>query len=269
MKKRHFLILLCAALLFCLSLGGCGMIKNEEMDQRLEKLILALNEDDGEKVFQSMYPGAVSREDFDIGYSYIQNIWNPSDTYTVKMNSINVKKNVGSNASYLCQAEYYVLFEDSAYYVTLVYLSDSGGAGLYNINVSSTSNTILLSGSLLTPGENSIGQWLLLLLGILEWIFAVFTIVDIIRKRPRLFGLWILAALVFFYVGYTTNGSAFQFNLGVQIFILPGLKLYGGGLRQLIVTLPAGSIVYWCRRKKLIAKKAARMGVPPQNFPDA
>lgn len=43
---------------------------------------------------------------------------------------------------------------------------------------------------------------------------------------------------------------------GVYGFVLSALKVYSTGARNLVVGFPAGALVYWCMRKKLLAKKS-------------
>ena len=50
------------AILACCFLSGCsGVLKNERMDQEVEQVIAALNEDDADRIFQSMYPGVITQ----------------------------------------------------------------------------------------------------------------------------------------------------------------------------------------------------------------
>ncbi len=75
MKKTKVLAFVLAFLCCCVLAGCADMLKKEDMDQEVERLIAALNEDDADAVFQSMYPGVVSREEFDDSYETIQSLW--------------------------------------------------------------------------------------------------------------------------------------------------------------------------------------------------
>ena len=75
MKKARIVNLI-LSILICFILTGCGsLLEDEQMDRQVERLIAALNEDDGDKIFQSLYPGVVTREQFDESYEGIRKIW--------------------------------------------------------------------------------------------------------------------------------------------------------------------------------------------------
>ena len=117
MKKRHIFFRLLLMLLPCCLLAGCkSLIKSDQMDQQLEQLITALNEDNADQIYQFMYPGVVTREEFETAYEEFQLAWVKSTRYTTKLNAINVKNNFSnSGSSKTWQAQYYVFTEDTSY----------------------------------------------------------------------------------------------------------------------------------------------------------
>ena len=90
MKKSRIATLLLSILLCCLLSGCAGLFKNESMDQEVTDLIAALNADDADQIFQSMYPDTVTREEFDEGYETIRQFWEASDDYTFKIGRAHV-----------------------------------------------------------------------------------------------------------------------------------------------------------------------------------
>lgn len=125
------IVVLLLSVLFCCSLSGCAdFIKSEEMDKEVVNFIEALNEDDADRIFQSMYPDVVTREEFDESYEAVRKLWEKSDEYTTKLNSINTRKNYTQSGDFrICQAQYYVYTQAQDYTITFTYRSDDTGDG--------------------------------------------------------------------------------------------------------------------------------------------
>ena len=252
MKKTSAVMLLLSILL-CSFLSGCAdLLKDERMEQEVANLIDALNEDDADKIFLSMYPDAVTREEFDASYETIRTIWEKSDDYTMKLCSINTNKNFNnSKVSLTCQAQYYIYTQDNSYTITLTRLSDDNGDGLSRFNLVAGAEPVLVSGGFTTAGANSALQWGMLTFCILSYLFVIVTVVDILRKRPRLFGVWLLAACAFLYIQMRLVPSNFHIGGGVFLLAMSAFKIYSNGARNFIAALPAGAVIYWCMRRKL------------------
>ena len=256
MKKARIVNLI-PSILICFILTGCGsLLEDEQMDRQVERLIAALNEDDGDKIFQSLYPGVVTREQFDESYEGIRKIWEKSDSHTKKLNSINTQKNYNNSGnSIVCETQYFVYTEDKSYTINLTYLSDDNGEGVYGFYLKPGAEPMLVSGDFTTARENSVLQWGVLILGILSYFFIIFTVVDILRKRPRLFGLWLIAALTFFSFYIKNMPGNFFIGAGINWFVMSGLKGYNNDGWILFLAIPVGAVVYWCLRRKLLARK--------------
>lgn len=259
MKKERIACLL-LSILVCCFLSGCGnLLKNEQMDREVEHLIKALNEDDADEIFLSLYPDVVTREEFDEAYKSIRKIWKKSDSYTMKLNSINTQKNYSNSGdSLIYKAQYYIYMQDNAYTFDLTYLSDGNGDGLYGFYINIGAGPMLISGSFTTARENSVLQWGILLLGVLFYLLIIVTVVDILRKRPRLFGLWLVAALTFFSFQFKIMQDNFYAGVSVNWFVISAYKIYNNDSWTLFLALPAGAIVYWCLRKKLLIPKIVK-----------
>lgn len=263
---RKSIVVLFLSVLLCCFLAGCaGLLKSEEMDREAERILEALNEDDADQIFQSMYPGVVTREEFDASYESVRQLWKKSDEYTMKLRAINTNKNYNQSGNSLVrQAQYYVYTPDQDYTITLTYRSDDIGEGIYQFNLNIGAEPVLVSGGFTTASQNSVLQWGLLILSVLSYLFVLATVVDILRKRPRLFGVWIAAALTF--AGFLIQAAPSNFHLGLRViwFALSAFKIYSNGIRNFVFVLPVGAIVYWCMRKKLLDKKMQAMqGITP------
>lgn len=260
MKKAR-IVSLFLSILICCFLSGCGnLLKNEQMDREVERLIAALNEDDADRIFQSLHPGIVTREEFDESYEAIRKIWQKSYTHTKKLNAINTQKTLGSSGnSQICEAQYYVYTPDKFYTINISHLSDDNGDGMGGFYLKVGAEPMLISGSFTTAGENSVIQWGILLFGVLSYLLVIITVVDILRKRPRLFGLWLVAVLTFFSFHVQKMPDNFYMGVGVKWFIMPAYNIYNNGSWILILAFPVGVIVYWCLRKKLLASKVEKI----------
>ncbi len=256
MKKASVVWVVLIILVCCFMTGCAGVLENESMDLEVEKIIEALNEDDADKIYSAMYPNAVTREEFDEAYEKIHKFWQKSDSHTKKLNAINTKKTLNkSGNSVICEAQYYVYTQDNFYTIYLNYLSDDKGEGLYGFYLQVGAEPMLISGSFRTVRENSVLQWGVLLFGVLSYIFIIITVVDILRKRPRLFGLWLVAALAFFSLQIKRVPDNSYMGVAVNWFALSSYKIYNNGSWILFFAVPVGAIVYWCLRKKLKPKQ--------------
>lgn len=255
--KKSSVLTLFLSILCCLCLTGCAdMLKKEDMDQTVERLIKALNEDDADQIYASMYPGVVTREQFDESYETVRQLWKKTDDHTTKLKAINTNKNFNqSGNSIVCQAQYYVYTQEQDYTIALTYLSDDIGEGVYQFNLNVGTEPVLLSGGFTTFRDNSALQWGLLALNVLSYLFILVTVVDILRKRPRLFGVWLVAALVFMGFWIQAAPGSFRINGSISAFVASAFKIYSRGIRRFTFMLPVGAIVYWCLRKKLLSQK--------------
>lgn len=260
MKKKRIVCLL-FSILACCFLTGCGnLLKNEQMDREVERLIAALNEDDADRIYQSLYPGIVTREEFDESYEAIRKIWEKSYTHTKKLNAINTKKTMGNTGnSNICEAQYYIYTPDKFYTINISYLSDDIGEGMGGFYLQPGAEPMQISGSFTTASENSVLQWVILIYATLSYLLIIITVVDILRKRPRLFGLWLVVVLAFFSFLLRKVPDNTYVSVGVNWFIMSSLKIYNNGSWILILAVPAGAVVYWCLRRRLLDRKAEKL----------
>lgn len=254
MKKSSAVMLF--FILCCCILAGCAdLLKNEDMEQRAMYLIEAFNEDDADRIFQEMYPGVVTREEFDKSYEAVRELWETSDEYTIKLKSMNTKKNFNQSGDFsICQAQYYVYTQAKDYTITFTYRVDDSGEGLYQFHLNVGTVPVLVSGGITTAGENSALQWALLIFSALSYLLVIVTVVDILRKRPRLYGVWLIAAL--FFAAFRIQAAPANFHLGgnVALLVLSAFKIYTTGSRNFVFALPVGAIIYWCMRKRLMTQ---------------
>lgn len=257
MKKSNAVTLLFTILLCCFLSGCADLLKNERMDQEVEQIIAALNEDDADQIFQFMYPDVVTREEFDKSYEPIRQTWKKCDEHTIKMTSININNNQNnSEIIRTYRAQYYVYTSEDSYTINLTYRSDNKGEGLYAFNLTPGTIPVLISGGFTTFKANSAFQWVLLMVCILSYLFVIVTVVDILKKRPRWYGAWLAAAFAFICLQMQIVPNNIHVNGGVSFFAMSSLKVYSTGARNFVAAFPAGALVYWCMRKKLLVKRS-------------
>ncbi len=257
MKKSNAVTLL-FTILFCCFLSGCAsLLKNERMDQEVEKIIAALNEDDADQIFQSMYPDVVTREEFDASYESIRQIWKKCDEHTIKMTSMNINDNQNkSEIIRTYRVQYFVYTSEDSYTINLTYRSDNEGEGLYGFNLTPGTIPVLISGGFTTAKENSVPQWCALIFTVLSYVFITITIIDIFRKRPRLYGIWMVAAMTFFAFRIQIVPANFHAGGFVTWFAMSAFKIYSNNMRNFVFALPVGAVAYWFMRKRLLRKKS-------------
>ena len=278
MDKTFFKRCGCALLaLFMLLLCGCGLIRDtkasidsarEEMNEMLVQFMTCIENNDVECAAALAYDSEQLRRDF----TALREYWPARGTDVYELQDLNINANIGSpeSGSKTIRAVYLVTTGGEEFQVVLVKKHDANGDGLLSLKADRVQE-LAANGEEPVTGygpvpRKSIGQWCFTGFWILCCLFSLFTIIDVIRKKPKLFGLWILLALVFF--GFHFFRSAASVQTGVDIGLLHSTKwiqYYGGG-NYFRVCLPLGAIIYWCMRKQLL-KKNVRYAVPSDQPP--
>ena len=114
--------------------------------------------------------------------------------------------------------------------------------------------------------KKSAVQWLLLAYWVLSLGLGVFTIVDVIRKKQKLYGLWIAAILLYAVFYLNRNGMSFGGGMTLGILSPSYLLRYQGDVSRLQFSLPVGTILYWIFRNKL-PKRASEQQAQPAVCP--
>lgn len=216
-KKILRLLLLALVLTCCLALTGCGF-RNKTLDGQMEKLVDVLNQDDYGGFVSLFHPNAALLPSLHDTYEELRDAWIPVEPGDLKLIGFNVSSAAEVK---VYQGNYLLPRQDEYNALTLIYVQNSAGSGIENLSLWDY------------RGQNSLGArirsasvvqcvWTVLCLG-----FVIFTIVDILRKRPKLFGCYLLLPLVYFTI------RVFSFALYI----------------------PTGCIVYWCIRRLALQKK--------------
>lgn len=229
--KRRFLALCLLGILVlgCLGLAGCG-IKHEKLDEQMALMVTALNEGDEAAFTALLYPGMEKEYDLHELFIQLEEYWVPVSPEELSLVSFNIYTGTDGKSS---QGMYAVPGNEKVNTLILAYAETDDGAGVSTIYLQQRDGQKEAAG-------RSTPEW------IWTGLFAAFqilTIVDILVKKPRKFGWYILLALFFFNFNLRLNGGAFS------------------------LAVPLGAIVYWCLRKKLLWEKARQTKTPVSSAP--
>ena len=137
---------------------------------------------------------------------------------------------------------------------------------------------VTTTGTIGNMQEANVPQWILLIVGLLELVFVVWTFVDCCCHKMRKKWLWLLViALGYLVVSLIATPEQFRMSANVGAFLsYTCLIRYSSGGFTLRVMIPVGAIIYLVCRKTLFAKharyqqeKAAPVQIAEQTLPEA
>ena len=255
LKKLLALMMAAVLLLLC----GCGSLEEggAVLDEKLEQFMACIEANDkaGAAALAYNQEFGASVEDF---FDDLAAYWpaTAGDAYTRQSTNVTIR-----NGTKFFKGQYLVESAGKSYVVDLAYTQDENGAGITMLYANLSEDLAAAttpSGTLQSAAENTPLQWVFLAFRLIFIGFVIFTIVDILRKKPKLYGLWVLAALFYLTLGLSLSetGVRFIFNIGI-LSATEWLK-YPDGAIHIALGLPAGAIAYWCVRSSLLRQKAAR-----------
>lgn len=286
MKKTLLKRLCCIMLvLLILLLCGCSTLKNakqaleshsQEIDDLLVEVMTCVENHD-EQGAKALFYAVDQTWDFE----GITNYWPVHSTDPFEQRDLNYTKNIsGKESQAITSAVYCVHSGSEDYQVTLVKQSDNNGSGIISFNVVSVQELLDAGiepvGSKLPAANKTSGQWCFLVFWVLALVFVLITIIDIIRKKPKKYGLWIVLALVF--IGFQFSAGANNVTTRFLFGILQKSQWVksSNGTNTLQLSLPIGALIYWILRKTLLKKKEnhtfavpveeSTTEIPPQDF---
>ena len=230
--KRRFLALCLLGILAlgCLGLAGCG-IKHEKLDEQMTRMVTALNEGDEAAFSALLYPGMEKEYDLHELFNQLEEYWVPVSPEELSLVSFDIYTGTGGKSS---QGMYAVPGNEKINTLILAYAETEEGVGVATIYLQQRDGQESAAGKRNVPS---------LILSVLCAAVQVLTIVDILVKKPRKYGWYILLALIFF------NFSLYLNETSITLYI------------------PLGAILYWCLRKKLLWEKARQTKAPVSSAP--
>lgn len=118
------------------------------------------------------------------------------------------------------------------------------------------------AGTTFPTARKSFGQWLLLIFWGLAMALSLFMAVDVVRKRPKLWGLWLAGMFLFLVLFFNGGVGHFHYGVTVGIFSPTYLMRFQGGELRLRLGLPVGAILYWIFRNKLPRRPSKQQNQP-------
>ena len=264
-----------ALLLFCMC--GCSMIqqsmqeaksKTEQINGLLEQFMVCVERGDAQGAAALASNPAQMLRDF----AGIAAAWpaHGADEYKLMGTSINVTMPLSEGIQSDLVSYYRVRSGGEDYQVALVTESFHPENGIVSISAVRVQDLkdagIEPEGSVFPTAKITVLQWLLLAFWSISILFCLFTIVDILRKKPRLYILWILLTLVF--VGFRWSMGPTNFSMSIKFGLLRLTKWlkYADHRSILQISFPFGAILYWCLRNTLLKKKV-QYAVPAVQLP--
>lgn len=242
------LLLLCG----CASIGEGGAV----LDEKLEQFMACIEAKDKEGAAELAYNQEFS-ENMKDAFDDLAAYWpaRAGDAYTRQSINATIR-----NAAKIYQARYLVETGSEEYIVDIAYAEDENGAGITMLHANLSADVVAATtptGTLKSGAQNSPIQWCFQAFRLIFVGFAIFTIVDILRKKPRYYGLWILAAIFYLTVSLRFSEMNVNFHLTFGVLSATEWLKYPDGVTTIVLGLPAGAVAYWCVRGSLLRKKAA------------
>lgn len=218
MKTAGSIIIL---VLIALLLSGCAADPSI-LEENKDLFVSCMNDHDPDGLYAIMYPNEISKEELEAGYKSMADLWQEVNAEDVKTIRFSKKTTLAQNKRVtVCQGVYQFPEGLEQYVLYLSYKETDDAKGLTEIRMIPTSQiSPSVTAAPLSPTVSCI----------VTVCFIIFSIVDVVRKKPRRWGWYIVLCVVVFWI---------RFN----------------NVRYIV--LPLGALIYWCIRKKLLAKKAA------------
>lgn len=273
MKARR--ILVCLLLLAMLLLSGCSNTVNDwdtmwdlalqldaavgdpQIRQLTEAMIDAIRDDDVNTAYNLLVPG-IDRAQFDSIYLQLKQLFKDMDVYTLVASQVNKNINMGSEGTitricYMLSGGKNVAGEIRVF--VNVAQSSEYPQQLYGFYINDYEE-VTQTGTFTTMKGASAGQWVMLIIGLLETGFIVWMFVDCCVHKVRKKWLWLLliALGVFVISASVDNGVRLNFNTGLYFNVYTAAIAYSNGTHLLRFMVPVGAIIYRIKRKALLAK---------------
>lgn len=281
--RRCFVLLVLAALL----LSGCDNTANDwdtmwdtalkieqtvddpKIRELTESMINAIIADEPDTAFNLLFPGG-DRAAFDSAFPQLREVLKNMDMYTLVASQTNTNKNLGTGVSvrsirYLLSGGENTMGEIRLFVDVVQSSEDPDTLASFYINVY---EQITYTGTFTTMKGADAGQWIVLILGLLEAGFMVWMFVDCCAHEVRKKWLWLLLiALGAFVINVSVdNGVRLNFNVGLYFNVYTAAIAYSNGACLLRIMVPVGAAVYAAKRKDLLAAvvRTAEQPTPAQ-----
>lgn len=267
MKK--FRTIACVLLiLLMLMMAGCGAQDEWEAAQKAAGLLSGITEDpqlraDTEKLLDAIisdeYAAAwdalyeeIDAAEFRRMYVELQPHLAEMENYELVPSYINKSVNNGVSSTFV---RYMMTAGKQRFFVEVARVEGYDGLFSFYIN---EYQPVITTGTLGNMQGADVLQWIFLIVGMLEIVFALCVFVDCCRHKMRKKWLW-LVIIGLGYVVFQLMTTPEQFRVGMRwgaILSYTSLLRYSTGGFTLCIMIPAGALVYLVLRKRLFANFA-------------
>ena len=245
MKKRFLLVLICF-LTVMTALCGCTV---EEDNARLEPacraMLDALIAGEPDAAYAQVNE-VISREEFDSFFAQVAPVLEGKGRYELK--STGWHKNTNNGVTSVTVTFEASFADGRAYIVTCT--ETEGVKGLTGFHVQDSKQNIVSD----TPfGLRAV----FFVVSALFLAFAVWMVVDCIKRKPDAMILWIVLLVCTVKLTLTVSGGQIDAGLGVGLVLTFSSIAFNSANLLITLSCPIGAIVYFFIRKRLPSKKNA------------
>ena len=260
MKRNTIRQLGCVILALLLSfLCGCGLIGQEkqtkelaqaEMDALLVQFMTCVENQDVKGACDLAYGREQMRQVFPSIVTY----WPAQSTDPYEASGLNIEETVSEDQQLftLTRAVYLVTTNGADYQIILTKRSDSEKEGIATLNATRiqelVNSGVIPEAKGFPIEEKNVLQWCFTAFWILSCLLCLYTIIILLRRKPRLYGLWIWAALVFVGVFVYKTPGGMQFGPHLGLLNSSEWIRYQNGVNYFQLCLPFGAMIYWIWR---------------------
>lgn len=222
MKRVFKRVLPIVLLAVCLLLSGCAKQMSESNDM-MRQIVQAFNAGDADAVYRLFPPNSIDEKGFDAFFAEALEGWQKVDPEEVRAIGFNINTKNGTSVTQMT----FLLPGDMENNVMQFEIETTKEHGTYlsSLNFGTLPEDYNTSGGTLQKISTPALIW-----DLACFVFLIFTIVDIVRKKPKGYG-WFIALAVLLSIPVTIGGAA--------------------------CSVPVGMILWWCLRKVLMKKKNA------------
>ena len=223
------------------------LAQDEALLESTRQMLDSLISDDFDGAY-NLISGAVTKEQFQPLYDGLRPVLQDVENYEL-IASYKATK-IAGDASYVA-VRYLFVAQDLKLVVEST--RQEGVAGLIGFRVNEYQE-VTVTGTVGSMKGADAGQWIFLVIGILEAGFMIWMFVDCCRQKIRRKWLWLLLIMLVSAALNVSVGSGLRMgaNVGLFLNLYTALLRYTTGEVTLRLMVPVGAVVYACLRKKLV-----------------
>ena len=244
MKKRVFAVWICLLAVMTLLCGCTVKEDNARLEPACRAMLDALIAGDADAGYAQISE-AVTREEFDAFFAQVAPVLDGKGKYELKSSGWHKNTNNGVTS---VTVTFEATFPDGRVY--LVNCTETEGVeGLTGFHVQDSKQNI--------TNDTPFGlRAVFFVLSALFLAFAVWMIVDCVKRKPDGMVLWIVLLVCTVKLTLTVSGGQIDAGLGVGLVLMFSSIAFNSANLLVTLSCPIGAIVYFFLRKRLPSKKS-------------